>query len=165
MVSRSTAPLRRKIRQAAERMAVERKNKAKKDMFAALKSVCVGKESRIQANKERRMLIDRIRLETSEKLKKQGLVGVVPEFDLTYALNREILQAFLAKKALLGQKSIFNAFRSVMHAARKKMKIAKQFRFRQKAGKCFYAWSDWIYLVSVGLDRKRWSGPRKYEVC
>ena len=33
------------------------------------------------------------------------------------------------------------------------------------AGKCFYAWTDYTYLVARGLDRKRWPGPRKYEVC
>lgn len=163
-VSRSTAPLRRKIRQAAENMAIERKNKALRDMFNALKSVCVGKMSRIQANKERRILIDRIRLETSEKLKKQGMCGVVSQIDLDYALNREILQSFLAKKALLAQKTIFSAFQIIVAMARKKLKTALQFRFRQKAGKCFYAWSDHIYLVGVGLDRKRWAGPRKYEI-
>jgi hypothetical protein len=29
---------------------------------------------------------------------------------------------------------------------------------------CFFAWSDHVYLVAAGLDRKRWGGPRKYEV-
>jgi len=33
------------------------------------------------------------------------------------------------------------------------------------SGKCFYAWTDYTYLVARGLDRKRWPGPRKYEVC
>jgi hypothetical protein len=34
--------------------------------------------------------------------------------------------------------------------------IFPQHQFRSRAGTCFYAWSDWIYLVSFGLDRKRY---------
>ena len=37
-------------------------------------------------------------------------------------------------------------------------------RLKKRAGKCFYAWSDHVYMVSEGLDRKRWKGPRKYEI-
>jgi hypothetical protein len=44
------------------------------------------------------------------------------------------------------------------------MKAAKHKHFTHLAGKCFYAWSNYTYLVALGLDRKRWPGPRKYEV-
>ena len=73
IVSRSTAPLRRKIRAAANEMFYARLERAKRTMFDALRSVSVGKESRVQQNKERREFIAKIRFETSEKLKQQGL--------------------------------------------------------------------------------------------
>ena len=44
------------------------------------------------------------------------------------------------------------------------MKAAVYKHFSYLAGKCFYAWSNYIYMVALGLDRKRWPGPRKYEV-
>jgi hypothetical protein len=45
------------------------------------------------------------------------------------------------------------------------MKAAVYKRFSYLAGKCFFAWSNYVYMVALGLDRKRWPGPRKYEVC
>lgn len=44
------------------------------------------------------------------------------------------------------------------------MKAAVHKHFTHLAGKCFYAWSNYVYMVALGLDRKRWPGPRKYEV-
>jgi hypothetical protein len=44
------------------------------------------------------------------------------------------------------------------------MKAAVYKRFSYLAGKCFFAWSNYVYMVALGLDRKRWPGPRKYEV-
>jgi len=163
-VSRSTAPLRRKIRAAAEQMYLTRIEKAKRNLFNALKSVSVGKESRVHQNKERKEFIARIRLETSEKLKQQGLIGVVSEADLKMQVNRQILRMFLEKKIFLEKRGIFHVFQNIMADINKKFKMARQFRFRQKAGKCFYAWTEWCFLVGQGLDRKRWSGPRKYEI-
>ena len=51
-----------------------------------------------------------------------------------------------------------------MFLARRNMKAAVYKHFSHLVGKCFYAWSNYIYLVALGLDRKRWPGPRKYEV-
>jgi hypothetical protein len=56
--------------------------------------------------------------------------------------------------------SIFSQFL----LARRNMKAARHKHFAHLAGKCFYAWSNYTYLVALGLDRKRWPGPRKYEV-
>lgn len=163
-VSRSTAPLRRKIRAAAEQMYLHRIDKSKRKLFDALKSVSIGRESRVHQNKERKEFVARIRLETSEKLKAQGLVGVVSEEALQMQVNRQILRIFLEKKTFLEKKGLFHVFQNIMADIKKKFKMASQFRFRQKAGKCFYAWTEWCYLVGQGLDRKRWSGPRKYEI-
>jgi hypothetical protein len=49
--------------------------------------------------------------------------------------------------------------------AKRNMKAAVYKRFSYLAGKCFFAWSNYVYMVALGLDRKRWPGPRKYEVC
>ena len=51
-----------------------------------------------------------------------------------------------------------------MTKARRDMKSAIYKHFSYLAGKCFYAWTERTYLVGLGLDRKRWPGPRKYEV-
>jgi hypothetical protein len=48
--------------------------------------------------------------------------------------------------------------------AKRNMKAAVYKRFSYLAGKCFFAWSNYVYMVALGLDRKRWPGPRKYEV-
>jgi hypothetical protein len=47
---------------------------------------------------------------------------------------------------------------------RRFMKNAIYKHFSYLVGKCFVAWSEYVYMVALGLDRKRWPGPRKYEV-
>ena len=58
----------------------------------------------------------------------------------------------------------FKTLKDLVIRAKHQAQTASYFRFQKTAGKCFYAWSNFIYLVSMGLDRKRWPGPRKYEV-
>jgi hypothetical protein len=43
-------------------------------------------------------------------------------------------------------------------------KDARQYWYRRHAGKVFYAWAEWNYMVGAGLDRQRWKGPAKYDV-
>lgn len=101
----------------------------------------------------------------SAKLLAQGELGIISENNLKAVLIRRVLLQFLHKKALLRMGTILGGFKKIVAAARKNEAIANWHVFKSKVGKLFYAWSDWVYLVSVGLDRKRWSGPRKYEVC
>lgn len=55
-------------------------------------------------------------------------------------------------------------FLKILATAKKYMANALAHRFKVLVGRCFYSWSDYTYLVGLGLDRKRWNAPRKYEV-
>ena len=81
-------------------------------------------------------------------------------------MYRRIIIGFEERKRILAMKFVFGkGFLTIFQKAKKLQEIARVAWFNKRVGTCFYAWSDHIYLVSLGLDRKRWSGPRKYEVC
>lgn len=144
-------------------------------VFFALYDACIGKMSNKFARRERRYLIEKIRKDLSEQQQdelgsvtdvqgKAPFPGVVSEKAVYRELHRQILQGYREKKKLQISQEAFQAMKYIYDRSKVSLKKALQKRFRTLAGKCFYAWSDWIYMVSVGLDRKRWTGPRKYEV-
>jgi hypothetical protein len=81
----------------------------------------------------------------------------------SYSIYSTALQSTLARKLtvlLLSHRFLFSQWQ----LAKRNMKAAVYKRFSYLAGKCFFAWSNYVYMVALGLDRKRWPGPRKYEV-
>eukprot|EP01038_Epipyxis_sp_PR26KG_P013945 gene13945-18702_t len=138
-ISKKNAPLRRSVKQAAMEKIENLRLSRMRKVFDGLHAVTIGKFSKKNANRERRLLIDTIRLELSQKFQAQ-------------------------KKRLLDVRSIWNVFHGIYDKYRKGLAKARQYRFNRIVGRCFYAWSDYVYLVGVGLDRKRWLGPRKYEL-
>jgi hypothetical protein len=55
-------------------------------------------------------------------------------------------------------------FKVILERSHAANKSALRHFFHNSAGRCFYAWSNWTYTIGTGLERKRWPGPRKYEV-
>lgn len=108
--------------------------------------------------------MDTIRTELSNKLRRQGRIGVVPEEEIQKVLHRRVVEMFLEKKRILRMSVIYHALNSYRMFCRSNVGKGDKQRFRRLAGKCFYAWSDHTYMVAIGLDRKRWIAPRKYEV-
>ncbi len=163
-IYRQNIPLRRKIKFLAEERILQQKKKLLKSAFEGFRAVSIGILSRKHANNERQLLLDNIRKEISINLKQRGLVGIVPPEEVETMLLRKVVEVFHQRKNQIILKFKFNALKDLVMKAKANAKRAKFFRFRKTAGKCFYAWSDYVYLVSMGLDRKRWPGPRKYEV-
>jgi hypothetical protein len=163
-VVKQTAPLRRAVRKAAEDKFVTKQKELLKSVFGVLKDVCVGYLSVKNANKERFDLIEQIRRELSEQYKANGLIGVVLHDEVMRVYYRKVLLKFLAQKEKLQLRGIYNGFVKAVNMARRNLRDANKHWFNNIAGKCFYAWSDHIYMVSQGLDRRRWKGPRKYEI-
>jgi hypothetical protein len=131
-----------------------------------MKEVLVGSNSTKFAVIERRKLLDKIRKDLSAKNKSLGLTGVVTDDAMERELHRRIILQFeIRKKDLLLRHVMVKGLIVMYNRAKRHMKIALAHRFKVLVGKCFYCWSDHVYLVGLGLDRKRWSGPRKYEVC
>lgn len=94
-----------------------------------------------------------------------GVVGLlVSDEDIKRGVYREIVSQSIAKRQARNQRIIFETFRSLYTQAKKYQAIAYQHQFKKYAGRCFYSWSDWTYQIGTGLERKRWAGPRKYEV-
>ena len=89
---------------------------------------------------------------------------MVTEVDLQRAVYREVVSTSIAKRNVIHQRKIFDHFKIILERCHLANKIASRHKFHRFAGKCFYAWSDWTYSVGSGLERKRWPGPRKYEV-
>lgn len=163
-VVKQSAPLRRRLRAAAEYKIQSKKIELMRTVFLGLKSVCVGHLSVKNANKERHELIVKIRNQLSEQLKAEGKVGIVLESEVMRVLYRTVLTQFLNSKRNLQMKATFNGFKMLMTMTKRFEKISSKHWFDEIAGTCFYAWSDYIYLVSQGLDRRRWKGPRNYEI-
>jgi hypothetical protein len=99
------------------------------------------------------------------KMQRDGIVGLlVSEEDVKRGVYREIVSQSILKRQRRNTRIIFETFRSLFTGAKRFRLLAKQHQFKNYAGRCFYAWSDWTYQVGTGLERKRWAGPRKYEV-
>ena len=96
---------------------------------------------------------------------KKGLKGIIPEVEQHRELNRRLIIQFETRKNFLTLKLVFTKGMKKMYSMAKKfMSMALFHRFKILVGRCFYSWSDHTYLVGLGLDRKRWNAPRKYEV-
>ncbi|RYG67037.1 hypothetical protein EON64_08350, partial [archaeon] len=163
-IYRQNAPMRHAVREAAL-MKVDSKRKALlKMVFDGLHAVSIGSMSTKNAILERRKLTDRIRSDLSADLQDLGLVGIVPEDEVFRVLHRKVVEQFHERKKIITMRAKFGAFIKLKQIAVKHEQTARRHRFKKLAGKCFYAWSDHVYLTSRQLDRKRWPGPRKYEV-
>lgn len=89
---------------------------------------------------------------------------LVSDEDIKRGVYREIVSQSNSKRQGRNLRIVFETFRSLYIQAKKYRAIANQHQFKKYAGRCFYSWSDWTYQVGTGLERKRWAGPRKYEV-
>jgi hypothetical protein len=164
-ITRQALPVRRAMYTAAMAKKEAKDYQLKKKIWTAFKSVTVGGKSTKEANAQRREMVTSIREELSEALKAKGEIGVVPEEDIERILYRRVLLSFLESKKILNLKSVFiNGFWKNVLIHRKNNSIALNHRLLVHAGKIFYAWSEWVFMVGAGLDRKRWSQPRQYQV-
>jgi hypothetical protein len=164
-LTRQALPVRRAMYKAAMDKAQAKDRALMHKVWDAFKSVTVGGKSTKSANEKRRVMIDSIREELSDNLKAKGEIGVVPDEDVERVLYRRVLKSFLEAKRLLMMKNVLlNGFWKNVRMARKNLVVALDHRLQVHAGRIFYAWSDWVYMVGAGLDRKRWNQPRQYEI-
>ena len=163
-LTRQALPVRRAMYKAAMDKALAKDRALMLKIWEAFKSVTVGGKSTKQANEKRRILIDSIREELSEALKAKGEIGVVPDEDVEQVLYRKVLKSFLEARRLLMMNVLLNGLWKNVKMARKNMAIACDHNLQVTAGRIFFAWSNWVYMVGAGLDRKRWSQPRQYEI-
>ena len=164
-VTKTALPVRRAMYQAAMAKADAKNSALMLKVWTAFKSVTVGGKSTKQANLLRRQMIDEIREELSAALKAKGEIGVVPVDDIERVLYRKVLKIFLDKKRELLMKSVLlNGFWKNVQMHRHNNQVALTHRLVVHAGKIFYAWSEWVFMVGAGLDRKRWAAPRLYQI-
>jgi hypothetical protein len=110
-------------------------------------------------------MIESAKASIHANMKAAGVTGLlISQEDVQRIVFREIVRTSLAKRDSRNKSIIFGTLKgifldSIAHDAR-----AYHHKFRKYAGRCFYAWSDWTYQIGTGLERKRWKGPRKYEV-
>ena len=89
---------------------------------------------------------------------------MITELELQRAVYREVVSSSVQKRNDRNKRKILDRFKVILDKNHAANKTASKHKFQQYAGKCFYAWSNWVYTVGTGLERKRWPGPRKYEV-
>ena len=80
------------------------------------------------------------------------------------AVHIEVLANAKLFLKLRKMRLLFSSIGSIYHEMKKKQKKASNYVFSKLVGKCFKAWLGWVFLVGVGLDRKRWIAPGKYEI-
>lgn len=132
--------------------------------FEYLKLTCLVRARRERIIQERRKLRDDIRSKLSEELKAKGESGFVSLPMLEKALHQRIINDYHQQQRMVVKQNVLNVFNDLVFEKRKKEKSARVFRFRNSVGRAFYAWSDWVYMVGIGLDRTRWNAARRYEV-
>jgi hypothetical protein len=89
---------------------------------------------------------------------------VITEYELKRAVHHEVVMSSIDKRHKRHKRKVLDHFKAILDKADQANKTALRHKFKNFAGKCFYAWSDWTYSIGSGLERKRWPGPRKYEV-
>lgn len=128
--AKASAALRKEVRKAAEEMRINKMNELLKVVWFELKKVCIGKFSRLHANEERQALIDSIRHELSEKLKKEGKIGVPLDSEIEIVMYRRICLAFIDRKRLLTLKTYMKILTGNMMSGRKNnIKAKKQWYY------------------------------------
>jgi len=146
-------------------MFFNKQNSLLKRAFTAFREGCIGQQSQRAMREQRKLLVESIRQELQDKNVSSGdPYGIVLEEEVRRLTYRKIVTKFLEKKQLETRQKLFAALKQNTKMVRNEEKRPKQYWFKKRAGICFYAWSDYIYLVGQGLQRKRWPGPRKYEV-
>jgi hypothetical protein len=133
--------------------------------FIAFKNGTTGADSHKHIRKERRALVEFIRNALFEEMIKDGRENMlISDSEVQQRVYREIVKSSVTKKNSRNKVLIFKTLRTIYETAIKNKRKAYVHQFTKFAGRCFYAWSDWTYAVGSGLERKRWAGPRKYEV-
>ena len=163
-VCHQNAPVRRAVKVAAAEKIENKRLELMRQVFKGLHAVSIGDKSTKHANAVRRKLIESIRAELSFKMRTEGNYGVVPESEIVKVLHRRVVLNFWERKNQILTRFVWKTLVSILHRSRVSLKNAIYHRFKQLVGRCFIAWSNYIFLVGMGLDRKRWPGPRKYEV-
>lgn len=79
------------------------------------------------------------------------------------AVYHEIVVAALDRKRTRLMKRVFAAISLDYRNMKVKIRVATKYAFKRFAGRCFKAWSEWLYLVNTGMDRRRWVAPGKFE--
>ena len=105
-----------------------------------------------------------LRIQISNELRAKGEGGIVPLDLLEKTLHSKVLADHQMRKDNVTKRIILESVVDLVRQRRRKEALASANFFRKAVGRIFYAWSDWVYMVGVGLDRKRWSAARRYEV-
>jgi hypothetical protein len=131
----------------------------------AFKDGTVGNTSQKSIRQQRRLLYEKVRNELIQKRETDGLKGImISDYEVKKCIYYQIIQTNLMKLNNKKKSNIFTIFKNILEYSKLNEKKAYNMLLHKYAGKCFYKWSDWTYLVGKGLNRKMWSGPRKYEV-
>lgn len=164
-VVKNVVPLRRAIAFQAEEKRLIKLFKLKLMVFVAFREGCIGNGSTKQARRERRALIEQKRAEIVESnFRLTGLKLLASEDQVMKAVHKQVL--INAKEHMRNRKMrhTFDRIGSLYHDMQLKTKQADRYMFKKYAGRVFYAWSNWLFLVSIGLDRRRWVAPGRYEI-
>lgn len=164
-VSRKRAPLHKRSRAEADKMFEDKKKEFLRRAFQHFRDGCIGQQSQRETREQRRRLVEKVREDLREKRLKQGEdPSIMLEDEVQRMIYKEIVKSSLERRQRSLTSRVFNGFRTNVKISKRNDILAKKHWFKNRVGKCFYGWSDYIYLVGQELQRKRWPGPRQYIV-
>ena len=164
-IRRQNAPLKRAILQRTEELFEKKQQLLLARSFNGLKETCIGHQSLRKLRQERKILLEKIKSELREKYRKRGDgIIVLNEEEIQLELYRHIVQTFHSQKQKRFLIRILNALKNCVKQRQSFEKLSMKRWFSKCVRPCFIAWSDYTYLIGSGLERKRWPGPRKYEI-
>lgn len=165
LVVKNVLPLRRRIAQQAEEKCLIKQFKLKMQVFLAFREGCIGTGSTKQARRARRALIEQKRSEiVEENYRVTGLRLLASEEQVMRAVHKQVLANAKEHMRARRLRLTFDRIGSLHSDMKLKTRQANRYFFKKCAGRVFYAWNNWLFLVSVGLDRRRWVAPGKYEI-
>jgi hypothetical protein len=165
IVSKNHAPIRQQSRNVAEKMFKDKRKAFIRKAFNNFRDGCIGQQSQREAREQRRKLVEKIRHDLHEKrMQDGGGSSIILEEEVQRMIHKAVVTSFLEKRERNMIIRIFDSFRTTVKQSKRNEILARKHWFKQRAGKCFYSWSDYTYLVGQELQRKRWPGPRQYIV-
>jgi hypothetical protein len=101
---------------------------------------------------------------SSRKTAKKEIVIKVDEEEVIRIFNKQICAQFLVRKQTELMKKAFYGFVKLRAMSKQFATDATSQWLTTRAGKCFTAWKDYINLISIGIQKKVFDGPRTFRV-
>lgn len=169
--------LRRHIREAVGSMEGIIQHRWLKQVLRSWRGVCSGPSSKQACRSRHARRVEDARKRIQDRLIKEQkeadpdadpdanvASGIITNEMVIEEMNKGLHKEMLQRRRFHCLSQHLGALRTAVRMAADNMYEAERHHSLKVLGSVFYPWTDWAFTHSRGLDRKQWTGPRRYEV-